>query len=327
MALKLYIFETDEHNPHRNLAMERYLTLYAEPDSCLLYLWQNENTVVIGKNQNCYEECNIAELDAGGGLLARRLSGGGAVYHDLGNLNFSFIVTQKIYDVSRQLSVITDAVNSLGLPNKAEKTGRNDIEINGAKFSGNAFLLSENCCHHGTILISTDFDKLSHYLSVPGEKLASKGVKSVRSRVVNLSDLGDVSVSAMKKALYAAFEKVYNNVAKRLDAETFNMNELSHLYRRFSAKTWIYNDCQDMEYKVAGRFAWGRVEIGFNTVNGRISDIWVFTDALDDNLSETIKNTFTDRMLSRKALDVSGTAPEMADVSGLISKYCSVPPV
>jgi lipoate-protein ligase A len=296
--VKLFIFESVEHNPYLNLAAERYLTLHVEPESLILFLWQNRNTVVIGRNQNCYAECNIAEIEAGGGQIARRLSGGGAVYHDLGNLNFSFIASHDLYDVSRQLEVITNAVNCLNLPYSAKKTGRNDIEINGAKFSGNAFLQAENCCHHGTILISADFDKLVSYIRVSSEKTAYKGVKSVRSRVINLSELGEVSVPDMKKALYNAFEREYEAEAEPLLPKSFEENELLDLNSFFSAKNWIYNKCYSLEYTVAARFDWGKVEVDFNVHNGQISEIQVFTDALETDLAETIKSALIGQSIS-----------------------------
>ena len=112
---------TNETYPYRNLALEEYLLHNVAEDECILYLWQNEKTVVIGRNQNPWKECKVKELNEDGGRLVRRLSGGGAVYHDLGNLNFTFVLTKENYNVDRQLDVIIRAVNGLGI--EAERLG------------------------------------------------------------------------------------------------------------------------------------------------------------------------------------------------------------
>ena len=175
MVTKLTYIESDQVNPYKNLAVEEYLLLHCEPQECILYLWQNQNTVVIGRNQNAWKECKVESLEENGGHLARRLSGGGAVYHDLGNLNFTFLVSKENYSIDRQLEVIVKAVQKLGA--KAEKSGRNDILIDGKKFSGNAFYRhGDHCYHHGTIMVAVDKERLGSYLTVSTAKLQSKGV-------------------------------------------------------------------------------------------------------------------------------------------------------
>ena len=175
------------YDPFRNLAIEKNLTFLTQEGQCILYLWQNRRTVVIGRNQNAWKECNVDALLADGGTLARRMSGGGAVFHDLGNLNFSFCVRKEDYDVDRQLEVIRQALRREGI--EAIKSGRNDLLADGRKFSGNAFYKSgEFCCHHGTIMIDVKGGDLTKYLNVPESKLKSKGVESVRSRVTNLRE-------------------------------------------------------------------------------------------------------------------------------------------
>ena len=193
----------------RNLALEKYLTAHVADDEVILYLWQNRKTVVIGKNQNPWKQCRVEELLADGGQLARRPSGGGAVFHDLGNLNFSFCAKKENYDVDRQLEVILLAVRRIGIP--AQKSGRNDLTAEGRKFSGNAFCeTGEGCCHHGTIMVDVDSSMLERYLTVSPQKLASKGVDSVRSRVVNLREYRpELTVEDLSEALYQAFGQVY----------------------------------------------------------------------------------------------------------------------
>ncbi|NTV79180.1 MAG: hypothetical protein HGA25_08620 [Clostridiales bacterium] len=133
---------------------------FLDTGSCLLYLWRNGNTVVIGRNQTCWKEGRVKEIEAEGGFLARRLSGGGAVYHDEGNLNFTFVMKRRDYDLERQTEVILQGVSLLGI--MAERTGRNDLTVGGRKFSGNAFYSTGKVhYHHGTILLSSNMSKYS----------------------------------------------------------------------------------------------------------------------------------------------------------------------
>ena len=137
MINKLRTFESDCFDPHNNLALEKHLMDITKPGECLLYLWQNQNTVVIGRNQNAWLECRTSLLEEEGGTLARRLSGGGAVFHDLGNLNFTFIMCKEDYDLDKQLSVIQKACAYAGI--EAAKSGRNDLLADGRKFFAGSF--------------------------------------------------------------------------------------------------------------------------------------------------------------------------------------------
>ncbi|WP_205124845.1 lipoate--protein ligase family protein, partial [Akkermansia muciniphila] len=180
--IKPYFVAAPGTDPVENLALEAALLEQVLEGECILYLWQNQCTLVIGRNQNCQRECRLQLLEGDGGTLVRRLSGGGAVYHDLGNLNFTFLAREPVFHVAKQLSVILQAVQSLGI--NAQVSGRNDLTIEGRKFSGNAFYqMGERRYHHGTILVDVDGAKLKRYLNVSPEKLRSKGVQSVQSRV------------------------------------------------------------------------------------------------------------------------------------------------
>lgn len=138
MEFKPEIIYSQSFNPWYNLALEEYLLNGVSDNEVILYLWQNDNTVVVGRNQNAWKECRCKLLEEEGGKLARRLSGGGAVYHDLGNLNFTFLMKDSLYDLKHQLNVILNAVKMAGI--EAEFSGRNDLVVQGKKFSGNAFL-------------------------------------------------------------------------------------------------------------------------------------------------------------------------------------------
>lgn len=183
-----YILLGEGYDPYANLAYEEQLMNAVRPGDAALYLWQNQNTVVIGRNQNAWKECKCDLLEREGGRLARRSSGGGAVFHDLGNLNFTFITdageTDKL-DFRAFCLPIVDTLESLGVP--AEINGRNDITIEGKKFSGNSqYLKSGRVMHHGTILFDSDLGVVSHALRVDESKLQTKGIRSVRSRVTNV---------------------------------------------------------------------------------------------------------------------------------------------
>ena len=288
MIKKIKYVITKETNPYKNLALESYLLNTVKEDECILYLWQNERTVVIGKNQNPWKECKVAELEEDSGCMVRRMSGGGAVFHDLGNLNFTFLVTKENYDVERQLQVILEAVKLRGIP--AEKTGRNDISVEGRKFSGNAYFSDGfHCYHHGTILVKADMKMLSHYLNVSREKLVSKGVESVRSRVTNLTEYNpDLSIDMVREDLVKAFQSIYELIPEHIEIGQLPTEELKKLEDKFSSWEWIYGKNISFNYCIDRRFSWGDIEIGFEVESGVIKDCRVFSDSLETELFETI---------------------------------------
>ena len=210
MIQRLLVCRSRGTDPYENLALEEALLHRVEAGELILYLWQNERTVVIGKNQNPWKECRTALLAEEGGHLARRLSGGGAVFHDRGNLNFTFLMREEDYDPDRQLTVIETACRSLGIP--VERSGRNDLLADGRKFSGNAFYRHNGrAYHHGTLMVDVDLEMVQRYLSPSKAKLAAKGVDSVRSRVVNLREfVPTLTVRQLSDALTAAFAEVYD---------------------------------------------------------------------------------------------------------------------
>ncbi len=293
MIDKIRFIISTNTNPYKNLALEEYLLKTVEDNECIMYLWQNEKTVVIGKNQNPWKECKIADLEADGGSLVRRLSGGGAVFHDLGNLNFTFLATKDNYNVERQLQVILEAVKLRGIP--AEKTGRNDISVEGKKFSGNAFFSDGvHCYHHGTILVNVDMSKLSLYLNVSRDKLSSKGVESVRSRVTNLTEYNPtLSIEIMKMELMEAFEAVYGITPEPLILEESNLSVLDELETKFASQDWIFGKKLEFNYSMDSRFAWGDIDIKLVIQAGMIKDCSVYSDALEIDLFDLIANTLT----------------------------------
>ena len=292
MIQTLTTYESMTTDPYTNLAVEEYLTFHAEPGECILYLWQNAHTVVIGRNQNCWKECCVSELEADGGHLVRRLSGGGAVYHDLGNLNFTFCMRKEDADVDRQLQVIIEAVASFGLT--AEKTGRNDVAINGQKFSGNAFFDSKGCYyHHGTLLLNVDTASMSRFLNPSKAKLQSKGVSSVRSRVVNLSSLcPHITVDTMKQAMFTAFSKVYGLPAVPLCADRLAQTAIQKGRERFSSDRWKYGPKIPFTNRLEQRFSWGEVNLDLHVNEGMITKALLSSDSMEADWFSDIGTEF-----------------------------------
>lgn len=292
MIQTLTTYESMTTDPYTNLAVEECLTFHAEPGECILYLWQNAHTVVIGRNQNCWKECRVSELEADGGHLVRRLSGGGAVYHDLGNLNFTFCMCKEDADVDRQLQVIIEAVASFGLT--AEKTGRNDVAINRQKFSGNAFFDSKGCYyHHGTLLLNVDTTSMSRFLNPSKAKLQSKGVDSVRSRVVNLSSLcPEITVDTMKQAMFTAFSKVYGLPAVPLCAERLEQTAIQDSRERFSSERWKYGPKIPFTNRLEQRFSWGEVNLDLHVNEGMITKALLSSDSMEADWFSDIGTEF-----------------------------------
>ncbi len=281
MAERITVAESTGTHPYRNLAEEELLCRGCREGEVILYLWQNRNTVVVGRSQNAWKECRVQQLEAEGGFLARRLSGGGAVYHDLGNLNFSFLARKEDYSVERQLEVIQRALALLGV--RTEKSGRNDVLAEGRKVSGNAFYRKKDrCCHHGTLLVQVDVEKLSRYLVPSREKLQAKGVDSVSSRVGNLADLAPgLTVGRLREALREAAGQVYGVPASPLESGRLDPAEMETLSRQYASPDWRYGKSLDFQQALSRRFPWGELEIQLRIQAGKIGEAAVYSDAMD----------------------------------------------
>ena len=240
MIGKLFFLESDSFDPYENLALEELLLESCGRDVCILYLWQNQKTVVIGRNQNAWAECRTEELK------------------------------QADYHIPRQLEVILGALRRLGIP--AEKSGRNDLLVEGKKFSGNAFYeQGDTWYHHGTLMVDVDKDSLTRYLTVSKEKLESKGVASVRSRVANLREFKpDLTVEELKNALVSALEEVYGLEAKRISKEDLDLERLAEKQEKYASWDWLYGKRIQFQYQASKRFSWGGMEHWFQVQSGRI---------------------------------------------------------
>jgi len=305
---KVNVFVSKVHNPAFNLAFESYLLKNNTPDTMIFYLWQNDKTIVIGRHQNPYKECDLEKVKRDNVTVIRRSSGGGAVYHDLGNLNFTFIAGENVYNVERQCGVILDALKEFGL--NCEVSGRNDMTIQGAKFSGHAYLNHEEMyCHHGTLLVNSDLKILSEYLTVSDVKLKSKGVDSVRSRVVNLCEIhggigtGELNVETLKEVLVKTFLSKYPYVSKieQIDYE-FDHPDLIEAMQRF--ETWDWNISESLEFDISydTKFRWGMMELSLKCSNGVILECNINSDCILEERFELFKSSLIGIAFEKKEM-------------------------
>ena len=294
MIDKIRIYRSTCVDPYRNLATEKRLMDTTGAKECTLYLWQNQNTVVIGHNQNAWVECRTTLLAQERGKLARRLSGGGAVFHDTGNLNFTFLVAKDNYDLDKQLSVIQKACAKAGIV--AEKSGRNDLLAEGAKFSGNAFYNNKtHAYHHGTILVDVNMDKLSRYLSPSKAKLESKGVASVRSRVINLKELApELTIERMANYMIEAFEEVYGRKATTAVLTDADQEAIAAIAKEYGSWDYLYGTSLPFSFTCEARYPWGGIQLQLETKQGLVEKAKVYSDSMDWALPEVVEKALTD---------------------------------
>lgn len=307
---KQKIIISQSKNPWENLALEELLLESVKKNEVIMYLWQNDNTIVIGRNQNPWKECKCDLFKSNGGKIARRLSGGGAVYHDLGNINFTFLMAKELYDLEKQLNVILTAVKTLGI--NAEFTGRNDITVDGKKFSGNAFYSTQKSAyHHGTILVNSDLSQLVKHLQVSNEKIKSKGIDSVKSRVTNLKNINDsINNKEVIEALKESFQKEYGECDVDNMFIQNNKDEIKSLYNKYSSWEWIFGETPKFDITYDKRFVWGGIEINLSLKNGKIVNNKIFSDAMNSelilNISKVLEGlTFNIDLIAKSIIDMN----------------------
>lgn len=293
------------HNPFFNLATEDFLYQTLGQDQEVLYLWRNQKTIVIGRFQNPWVECNLNAMHADQVLLARRQSGGGAVYHDLGNTNFTFISNRSNYDVKRNFSIVIEALSTLGI--KAETEGRNDLVVAEKKISGSAFRLSASrAFHHGTLLIETDLNALQKYLTPDQTKLAAKGIRSVASRVANLRDFQpELTHEKLNRALIEQFSQQHDGkvIIEELTPATLEKEALlNDSYQYYSSWQWRFGQTPAFSHTISDRWAWGGLSLHFQVIEGVVQHTALNSDALDVAFLETLQQAFTGVPYSEREL-------------------------
>ncbi|MEQ6205968.1 lipoate--protein ligase [Enterococcus mundtii] len=278
----------ENHDPRVNLAIETFLLQEMPLEEPILLFYINEPSIIIGRNQNTIEEINREYVEEHGIHVVRRLSGGGAVYHDFGNLNFSFIMPDdgdSFRDFAKVTKPIIQALHELGISG-AELKGRNDLVIDGLKFSGNAmYATNGRMFAHGTIMFDSDIDEVVNALKVKKEKIESKGIKSIRSRVTNIKPFLPEEKQGMTTEEFREdiLLKIFG-VSSVEDVKTYELtekdwekiNQISEQYYR--NWDWNYGKSPDFNFSRQKRFSIGSIEVHLNVSEGIIEDVKIFGD-------------------------------------------------
>ena len=268
-------------DPGFNLAAEEFIFSRTKDDAVIL--WQNKNAVIIGRNQNTLTEINQDSVEKYGVSVVRRITGGGAVFHDLGNINYSVITSQgeeNTLDFKRFASPIIDLLSSLGV--KAEFSGRNDLLIDGMKFSGTAQHISDGrVLHHGTLLFSSDLERVGEVLTVNPEKIKSKAIQSVRSRVTNikehLPENADLTASEFIELIAKYFaDNMECEVSCLSDSEITEIEKLAD--SKYRTWQWNYGNSPKYSFSRSAYLSCGTVDIELEIVDGKIEKAAVYGD-------------------------------------------------
>lgn len=307
----MIFIESSSVNPAFNLALEEYVFEKMPKDQEYFMLWQNHHTIVVGKHQNTVEEINVSYVKEAGIQVVRRLSGGGAVYHDMGNVNFTFITDAgNIEKLNMEMFCrpVVDTLKKLGV--SASLSGRNDITIDGQKFSGNSqYIKSGRIMHHGTLMFDSDLSVLAKALRVSADKIASKGVKSVRSRVTNIrphlteeADMETFKATLRTDMIAGKDVRVYELTAEDLAA----VEQIKQ--SRYDTWEWNYGSSPKYQIEKSRRVeGCGKIQIGMDVEKGKIREYESYGDYFGDGATPELKQRLIGCNLElqslRKALD------------------------
>ncbi|ABR49343.1 lipoyltransferase and lipoate-protein ligase [Alkaliphilus metalliredigens QYMF] len=301
----------DSTDPRFNLALEEYALKYLDPNEEYVILWQNEPSIIVGRNQNTVEEINAEYVKKNKINVVRRLSGGGAVYHDWGNLNFTFIVKSGrnlVSNYKKFTEPVIKALNRLGV--QAEFSGRNDITIDDKKFSGNAqYYYKDRLLHHGTLLYDSELSVLQDALNVKTDKFSSKGIKSVRSRVTNIASYLEnvVPVQEFKDILVSYILEDSGSTSNEYELTDRDKKKIHEtMEERYAAWEWNYGRSPNFNMKKSKRYAGGLLDIRLNVHNGLIQECKLYGDFLSKkdvtDLIDLIKESKYDEDTIRQQL-------------------------
>lgn len=297
-------------DPRINLAIEEYVlkNMDVDKDSFLLF-YINEPSIIIGKNQNTIEEINTEYVDANGIHVVRRLSGGGAVYHDLGNLNYSFITKddgESFRNFKKFTQPVIKALNEMGV--KAELLGRNDILVEGRKVSGNAqFATLGRMFTHGTLMFDTEIERVVSALKVRKDKIESKGIKSIRSRVANISEFinEQMTIEQFRKKILTSIFNGEENV-KELELTDEDWTKIHALSaERYANWDWNYGKSPKSNVQHSHRFPVGGIDVRLQVEKGTIQSVQIYGDFFGVGEVAAIEERLQNVQYNREAISAA----------------------
>ncbi|KAJ2000555.1 hypothetical protein GGI04_004101 [Coemansia thaxteri] len=259
-------------DPYANLALEDWILRNSDPQSYVLYLWRNRPTIVVGRNQNPWKECDLGLMGGRGVALARRTSGGGAVYHDLGNSNYTVVMPRDAFTRDACAAMVARALQGEGIP--ASVTARHDVAVDGLKVSGSAFKLTkQRAFHHGTMLIDADLARLHGCLRSPArDAIEAKGVPSVPSRVVNLRDYSlGLDHQGFCDAVAREFAATFAPPADITVVDAEHDARFDAERQRLQTWAWLYGQTPEFSHRFHRCFAWATVFADVTARHGLIT--------------------------------------------------------
>lgn len=319
----LWIDNQNITDPRINLAIEEYAVKHLDIEKTYLLFYVNEPSIIIGKNQNTFEEIHMDYVRKHGIHVVRRLSGGGAVYHDTGNLNFSFITKndgESFHNFRKFTQPVIEALHTLGIP--AELSGRNDILVEGKKISGNAqYATKGRMFSHGTLMLDCNINDVVSALQVKADKIQSKGIKSIRSRVANINDFltHKLSVKEFKgillKHIFAGEKKIPTYSLTKDDWK--KIREISE--NRYQNWDWNYGKSPKCNLQRSHRFPIGSIDVRLDVNKGIIEHCKIYGDFFGVNDVSEVENLLTGKRYERDELEKALASVDISHYFGNIT--------
>lgn len=320
----LFIDNQGITDPRINLAIEEYALKNLDIEETYLLFYINEPSIIIGKNQNTVEEINTEYVEDNGIHVVRRLSGGGAVYHDLGNLNFSFITKDdgdSFHNFQKFTEPVTEALQKLGV--NAELSGRNDLMAEGRKISGNAqFSTKGRMFSHGTLLFDSEIESVVSALKVKKDKIESKGIKSIRSRVANISEFLDEKIT-IEEFRTLLLKNIFGDLSeipeyKLTDEDWERIHQLSR--ERYQNWDWNYGRSPKFDLQHSHRFPVGQIDIRLNVTKGKIEGCKIYGDFFGVGDVSEIENKLTGIRYEKSEIEKAFEGVDIKHYFGNVTK-------